>query len=73
MRELFEYWLNIMDPPSRYFLKTLSFFVSDPKRAEKLREFASKTSVSCVLSTESLIGRKVRVLSLLREREAHSP
>ena len=44
--ELFEYWLNIMDPPSRYFLKTLSFFVNDPKKAEKLKEFASKTSVS---------------------------
>jgi len=45
IRELFEYWLNLMDPPSRYFIKTLSFFVSDSKRAEKLREFASKTSV----------------------------
>ena len=46
IRELFEYWLNLMDPPSRYFIKTLSFFVEDSKRAEKLKEFASKTSVS---------------------------
>ena len=34
-----------MDPPSRYFVKTLSFFIEDSKRAEKLKEFASKTSV----------------------------
>lgn len=46
MQELCEYWLNLMEPPSRYFVKTLSFFIKDEKRAEKLREFASKTSVS---------------------------
>ena len=44
--DLFEYWLNIMEPPSRYMLKTLSSFVEDEKRAEKLREFASKNAVS---------------------------
>ncbi|CDW72589.1 nadph-dependent diflavin oxidoreductase 1 [Stylonychia lemnae] len=45
VEELFEYWLNLMDPPSRYFVKILSFFVEDKQRAEKLKEFASKTSV----------------------------
>jgi hypothetical protein len=46
VQELFESWLNLLDPPSRYFVKTLSFFVEDSKKAEKLKEFASKTSVS---------------------------
>ena len=46
VQELFEYWLNLMDPPSRYFCEVMSFFVEDKQRAEKLREFASKTSVS---------------------------
>ena len=46
VQELFEYWLNLMDPPSRFFVKVLSQFVEDQKRAEKLREFASKTTVS---------------------------
>ena len=48
--ELFEYWLNLMEPPSRYMLKTLSNFVEEEKRAEKLREFASKNAVSLLES-----------------------
>ena len=46
VKELFESWLNLMEPPSRYFVKTLSHYVEEEKRAEKLKEFASKTSVS---------------------------
>ncbi len=46
VKELFEYWLNLMDPPTRYFCKIASHFVEDQKRAEKLREFSSKTSVN---------------------------
>jgi len=47
-----------MAPPSRYFVKTLSFFVEDEKRAEKLREFASKTSVSFI-ALMCCLGREV--------------
>ena len=55
--DLFEYWLNVMEPPSRYMLKTLSAFVEDEKRAEKLREFASKSSVS--LLDLIFLGRQI--------------
>lgn len=58
-----------MEPPSRYFLKTLSAFVDDEKRAEKLREFASKSSVS--LLEMNFLGGEIRVLQVLCQREAH--
>ena len=41
--ELFTYWINLMEPPSRYFMHVLSFFVKSDIHKEKLREFASKT------------------------------
>ena len=41
--ELFCYWLNIMEPPSRYFMEILSNYVSDELFKEKLKEFSSKT------------------------------
>ena len=55
-QELFEYWLNIMDPPSRYFCEVLSNFVEDKQKAEKLREFSSKTAVR--ISGNNFIFRK---------------
>ena len=45
VEELFERWLNLMEPPSRYFVQTLSSFVEEAKKNEKLREFASKNAV----------------------------
>jgi sulfite reductase alpha subunit-like flavoprotein len=45
VEELFERWLNLMEPPSRYFVQTLSSFVEEAKKKEKLREFASKNAV----------------------------
>ena len=71
-----------MDPPSRYFVKTLSFFVGDEKRAEKLKEFASKTAVRifwlCFLFLSNgllmnllfFLGGEIRILQVLCEREA---
>lgn len=41
--ELFSYWLNLMEPPSRYFMQVLQHFVTDEMHKEKLAEFASKT------------------------------
>lgn len=46
MQELFEYWINILDPPNRYFVSVLSHFAPDPLHRDKLKEFASKTAVS---------------------------
>jgi hypothetical protein len=34
--ELFSYWINLMDPPSRYFMHVLSFFTDDAKQQKKL-------------------------------------
>ena len=42
--ELFEYWLNLLGSPTRYFYKVLSHFTDDETHREKLREFASKTT-----------------------------
>ena len=44
MFELFSYWLNMMEPPSRYFMHVLSFFAGDDIHKEKLKEFASKSA-----------------------------
>ena len=41
--ELFTYWLNLMEPPSRYFMEVLSHFVDDELHRDKLREFCSNT------------------------------
>ena len=41
--ELFSYWLNLMEPPSRYFMQVLQNFVDNEMHKEKLAEFASKT------------------------------
>jgi len=46
--ELFCFWINLMEPPSRYFMQVLSSFVEDDPNAEyshrqKLEEFSSKT------------------------------
>ena len=45
IQELFEYWLNVIEPPSRYFMEVLSYFVKDEQHISKLREFCSKTTV----------------------------
>ena len=34
--ELFTYWINLMEPPSRYFMNVLSHFVDDEVHKEKL-------------------------------------
>ena len=41
--ELLTYWINLMEPPSRYFMHVLSFFVESDIHREKLQEFSSKT------------------------------
>lgn len=41
--ELFCYWINLMEPPSRYFMKVLSTVVKDELHRDKLLEFSSKT------------------------------
>lgn len=41
--ELFSYWINLMEPPSRYFMYVLSHFVKDEIHKEKLIEFSSNT------------------------------
>ena len=41
--ELFCYWVNLMEPPSRYFMQVLSSFVEDDLHRQKLEEFCSKT------------------------------
>ena len=43
VNELFSYWLALLEPPSRYFMKVLSHFVDDPMHKAKLQEFSSKT------------------------------
>ena len=48
-----------MDSPSRYFLKTLSFFISDEKHVEKLRELSSKTSVNILLITYRMENQNI--------------
>mmetsp|Transcript_14222 Transcript_14222/g.24190 ORF Transcript_14222/g.24190 Transcript_14222/m.24190 type:complete len:464 (-) Transcript_14222:23-1414(-) len=42
-RELFSYWLNLLDPPSRHFLRVLSFFVDEQVHKAKLIELGSNT------------------------------
>jgi sulfite reductase alpha subunit-like flavoprotein len=42
--ELFTYWINLMEPPSRHFMHVLSYFVSDSLHGDKLREFAAKSA-----------------------------
>lgn len=54
MYELFAYWLNLSDSPSRYFCQILGTFLMKlettsndetlKKKADKLLEFASKTA-----------------------------
>ena len=41
--ELFTYWINLMEPPSRYFMNVLSHFVEDDLHKDKLKEFCSQT------------------------------
>ena len=41
--ELLTYWINLMEPPSRYFMSVLSHFVDDQLHKEKLQEFCSQT------------------------------
>ena len=41
--ELFCYWINLMEPPSRYFMQVLSEFVESDLHRKKLIEFSSKT------------------------------
>ena len=41
--DLFENWLSIDDPPSRYMLFLMSFFAKNPLHQEKLIEMSSKT------------------------------
>jgi sulfite reductase alpha subunit-like flavoprotein len=41
--ELFCFWINLMEPPSRYFMQVLSSFVEDDLHRQKLEEFCSKT------------------------------
>lgn len=42
--ELFEYWLDTLGVPNRYFFKVLSHFTDDEVRREKLLILCSKTS-----------------------------
>jgi sulfite reductase alpha subunit-like flavoprotein len=41
--ELFCFWINLMEPPSRYLMQVLSSFVEDDLHRQKLEEFSSKT------------------------------
>ena len=41
--DLFENWLSIDEPPSRYMLYLMSFFAKNPLHQEKLLEMFSKT------------------------------
>jgi len=42
--ELFSYWINLMEPPSRYFMYVLSHFTDDEMLKGKLVEFSSKSA-----------------------------
>ena len=39
IKDLFEFWLNVMTPPTRYFFRILSYFSTDELHKQKLREF----------------------------------
>jgi len=43
-RELFEYWLNALGVPNRYFFKVMSHYTDDEVRQEKLLLLCSKTT-----------------------------
>ena len=44
VQELFEYWMNTLGVPNRYFFKVLAHFTEDEIRREKLILLSSKTS-----------------------------
>jgi len=46
IRELFEFWLRVAEPPSRYFFKLLSYFTTDELHKEKLQELGRNTNES---------------------------
>jgi len=42
--ELFEYWLNLSEPPTRFFFRVLAYFTEDKLHKTKLREFGDNSS-----------------------------
>jgi len=44
IRELLEYWLNLIEPPTRYFFRVLAYFTEDKLHKGKLREFGDNSS-----------------------------
>jgi sulfite reductase alpha subunit-like flavoprotein len=54
--ELFEYWLNINEPPSRYFFETLSYFAKNEMHAKRLLELSSSVFLYILLTNLKLIG-----------------
>lgn len=44
VKELFEYWLNTLGVPNRYFFKVMAHFTVDDVRSEKLHILSAKTS-----------------------------
>jgi len=44
VKDLLEYWLNVMGPPTRYFFRILSYFTEDKLHMSKLKEFGDNSS-----------------------------
>jgi hypothetical protein len=58
----------LLEPPSRYFVEVLSYFVEDPIKKEKLKEFISKDAVIILILFISYRMGNLSFIDIVSER-----